>query len=338
MTTSARPSPGWPRGPGQPITLTTSHHHAATERWGPESCQPGGAYRRSAVRRLGAVAQDRNARLGCEPVPAPQSGPGRRRIGADAVVAPVLAVRHHHRRRARHRLCRGTEPECPAGGDRSRGRGCRVAAGACGQGHRRPPAAVSGDGRRGAPPAARARHELSLQPHRRHPGGRYRACAVPGPAAWPPWGSGMPSWSAGPGCTSGCTIPWTSWAEQASAGAKMSRDGPCGDSEQPGKTWASRTAGSVPGLSLVREVRWGVVGGVVRADSRPVRWAICRTGPAAVPLSPCLKLLSPWSRFAGCKSAQDHLFGGPGRRGVWEAHHAERVGFCLVHREFTRAG
>src|SRR5215469_520183 len=50
-------------------------------------------------------------------------------------------------------------------GDRSRGRRRRMAAGACGQGHCRPPPALPGHGRRRAAPGARARHELSVQPH-----------------------------------------------------------------------------------------------------------------------------------------------------------------------------
>jgi len=37
------------------------------------------------------------------------------------------------------------------------------------------------------------------------------------PGRWPRRGSGMPSWWAGPGCTWGCSIPWTSWPGQASA-------------------------------------------------------------------------------------------------------------------------
>ena len=66
-----------------------------------------------------------------------------------------------------------------------------MAAGALGEVHRRPPPAVCGGGRRGAAPGACARHELSLQPHRRHLGGRDRAGAVPGPAA----GRGGASWT-----------------------------------------------------------------------------------------------------------------------------------------------
>ena len=107
---------------------------------------PGGPDRRapdgpggSAVRCCGAVAQSRSGRLGCEPVPDPQRGPGGRRIGPDAVVAPVLAGGHPRRRRVRRGLRRGQEPECPAGGGRSRGRQPGMGAGACGQGRCRPP-------------------------------------------------------------------------------------------------------------------------------------------------------------------------------------------------------
>ena len=74
----------------------------------------------------------------------------------------------------------------------------------------RPYEVMAGDG---AAPAACARHELSLQPHRRHRGGSHRARAVPDPAAGRRGGSATPSWWAGPGCTWGCTIPWTSWPE-----------------------------------------------------------------------------------------------------------------------------
>ena len=64
-----------------------------------------------------------------------------------------------------------------------------VAAGSCtgagerGQGRCRPPPALRSDGGRGAAPATSARHQLSLQPHRRHLGGSDRARAFPGPAA-----------------------------------------------------------------------------------------------------------------------------------------------------------
>ena len=45
---------------------------------------------------------------------------------------------------------------------------------------------------------------------------RSRSCRS-WPGRSPGRGSGMPSWRAGPACTWGCTIPWTSWAEQVSA-------------------------------------------------------------------------------------------------------------------------
>ena len=76
----------------------------------------------------------------------------------------------------------------------------RMGAGERGEGHRRPPPALRGDGRCGAAPAPCARHELSLQPHRCRPGGSHRARAVPGPATGR-GGDRTPAWWAGPGST-----------------------------------------------------------------------------------------------------------------------------------------
>ncbi len=168
----------------------------------------------SALRRLCAVGQSGDDQLGCAPVPDSQPGPAGRRLGTYAVVASVPADRHHRCRRAHRRLRRGQKPKCPAGSRRSRsGRRC-MGAGARGQGHCRPPPALRSDGRYGAAPAACARHELSLQPHRRHRGGSHRARAVPDPAAGRrgdrlrrPGGlvPGVPGGALSPGC------PGRSW-------------------------------------------------------------------------------------------------------------------------------
>ena len=136
-----------------------------------------------ALRCFGAGGQGGSDQLGCAPVPDSQPGTACCCLGADAVVASVRAGGHHRRRPAHRRLRRGQKPERPAGSRRGRSGRRRMGAGERGEGHRRPPPALPGDGWCGAAPAACARHEFSLQPHRCRPSGSGRARAVPGPAA-----------------------------------------------------------------------------------------------------------------------------------------------------------
>ena len=139
---------------------------------------PGG----SAVRRFGALAQGRGDQLGRKPVPYSQRGPGWHRIGADAVLASVLAVGHRRRRRARRGLCRGQEPECPAGGGRSHGRRGRMGAGGCGEGHRRPPPTVCSAARTGQRTATRPPRKSEPQVTRVRPEPRASVRLRPAPA------------------------------------------------------------------------------------------------------------------------------------------------------------